>query len=362
MARRVFLHVGTPKSGTSFLQALWWHHAAALRERGLLLPGSGLQDHFRAACLVGDRTDVVDRLSPAERGTWDELLREIGSWEGDALLSHELFASASSAQAASALTRLGEATDEVHVVVTARDLARQLPSGWQQNVKQGKTETLREFWEQALAGSSFWTFQDVPALLDRWTQGVPPERRHLVVLPRVGAPRDQLWQRLCALTGIDPAGLSLDVERANESLGLAEVEVMRRVHAAMPEERRGLDVRRIATGFFTRQVLVPAGTGEPFVLPADLHAWAVERGSAMVAELQAQDLHVVGDLADLVPDPSPTPGRTPDDVTDAEVAAVAVPALSTMLLSELDRREELASLRADKRRLKRRLAQPPADH
>ena len=40
MARRVFLHVGTAKSGTSFLQDLWWRHRDELRGRGLLLPGS----------------------------------------------------------------------------------------------------------------------------------------------------------------------------------------------------------------------------------------------------------------------------------------------------------------------------------
>lgn len=97
-------------------------------------------------------------------------------------------------------------------------------------------------------------------------------------------------------------GLTLDLDRANESLGLAEV--MRRVHGAIPEERRGLDVRRIATNWFTQQVLVPAGTGAPSVLPADLHAWAVERGTVMVEERRRRELHVVGAPADLVPDPT----------------------------------------------------------
>lgn len=341
MARRVFLHVGTPKSGTTYLQSLWWHHHDILAERGLLLPGTAIADHFHASALVSDRREVVDRLTPAQRRTWDRLLTEIDAWDGTALVSHELFAQASADQAAAALGQLARVADEVHVVVTSRDLARQLPSGWQQNVKQGRTETLRGFWELARddPGDPFWTFQDVPALLDRWTQDLPGERRHLVVLPRAGGPRDLLWQQACELTGVDPSGLTLDVDRTNESLGLAEVELMRRVHAAVPEERRGLDVRRLATNWFTQRVLVPAGTGEPFVLPADLHAWAVERGTAMVDALRARDLHVVGELADLVPDPTPPPGRTPDDVTEAEVAEVAVPALSAMLLAELDRRQ-----------------------
>jgi hypothetical protein len=326
VARRVFLHVGTPKSATSFLQGLWWHHRPALLERGLLLPGAALSDHFRASALVSDRHEVVDRLTPAQRGTWDDLLGEIGGWDDTALVSHE--------------------------IVSSRDLARQLPSGWQQNVKQGRTETLREFWKLARddADNPFWTFQDVPALLDRWTQGLPAERRHLLVLPRPGGPRDLVWRQACELTGIDPTGLTCDLDRANESLGLAEVEVMRRVHAAVPEERRGLDVRRIAKGFFTQQVLVPVGPGEPFVLPVDLHAWAVERGTAMVEELRGMDLHVVGDLSHLVPDPTPPTGRTPDDVTDSEVADVAVPALARMLLAELDRRRQRGAETSRERR------------
>lgn len=338
----MFLHVGTPKSGTTFLQSLWWHHHEALARRGLLLPGTAIADHFHASALVSDRREVGERLTPAQRGTWDVLLEEIGGWEGTALVSHELFAQASADQASTALGQLGRAADEVHVLVTSRDLARQLPSGWQQNVKQGRTETLREFWELARddPGNPFWTFQDVPALLDRWTQGLPAQQRHLLVLPPAGGRRDLIWQQACELTGVDPGGLSLDLDRANESLGLAEVELMRRVHAAVPEERRGLDVRRIATNWFTQQVLVPAGTGTPFVLPSDLHGWTVERGSAMVEALRARELHVVGDLADLVPDPTPPAGRTPDDVTEAEVAEVAVPALTTMLLAELDRRQQ----------------------
>lgn len=337
----MFLHVGTPKSGTTYLQSLWWHHHDTLAERGVLLPGTAIADHFHASALVSDRREVIDRLTPAQRGTWGILLEEIGGWEGTALVSHELFAQASADQACAALGQLARVADEVHVVITSRDLARQLPSGWQQNVKQGRTETLREFWELVRddPGHPFWTFQDVPALLDRWSRGLPAERRHLVVLPPAGGSRDLLWRQACELTGVDPAGLTLALDRPNESLGLAEVELMRRIHAAVPEERRGLDVRRLATNWFTRQVLVPAGTGEPFVLPADLHAWAVERGTAMVEALRARELHVVGDLADLVADPAPPTGRTPDDVTEAEVAEVAVPALATMLLHELDRRQ-----------------------
>ena len=36
MARRTFVHIGTPKSGTTYLQSLWWHNREDLAARGLL--------------------------------------------------------------------------------------------------------------------------------------------------------------------------------------------------------------------------------------------------------------------------------------------------------------------------------------
>lgn len=358
MARRVLLHVGTPKSGTTYLQSLWWHHRDALAERGLLLPGEGIGDHFHAASLVTERTEVTERLSGPQRRIWDDLLEHVRQWGGTALVSHELFARATAGQGAEALRRLGEVADEVHLLVTARDLVRQLPSAWQQRVKAGRTDPLPEFWRQVRdrdPSNSFWTFHDLPALLDRWGQGLSPEHVHLVVLARGRAPRSLLWEQVCGLAGTDPTGLDVDLERANESLGLVEVELMRRVNLGLPPERRDLDLGRLTSGFFTRRVLVPAGPGVPFVLPSEIHRWAAETGSAMAAELRRRELNVVGDLTDLEPDPEPGPGRTPESATDEEVADAAVASLGRMLLHELDRREEVAGLRADRRRLRRRI-------
>ena len=70
MARRALLHVGTAKSGTTYLQDLWWRHRDDLRERGLLLPGDGRRDHFTAAAVVKGMTTVLgtcEDLDVAER-------------------------------------------------------------------------------------------------------------------------------------------------------------------------------------------------------------------------------------------------------------------------------------------------------
>lgn len=354
MARRVFLHVGTPKSGTTYLQDLWWHHQARLAERGLLLPGSSRRDHFRAASLVCDRTEVVERLDAEGLATWDRLLDEAADWPRDVLITHELFSPASAAQADAALRRLEGVSDELHVVVTARDLVRQLPSDWQQNVKQGRSDTLGEFWSQVSADPDhgWWLFQDLPRLLQRWAQGVPPDRTHVVVLPPRGAqPPEWLWERTCRLLGVDPSGLEAAPEGANTSLGLAQVEVVRRVQAAVPAADRGLVMGRVTKGLLAEKALAGAGPVEPLVLPPDMHAWARDRGAAMAEELARSGYDVVGDLADLVgPEPVAGAGRTPEDVTGDEVADVAVQALTSLLVREARRREAAAEKPGPSRR------------
>jgi hypothetical protein len=351
----MFLHVGTMKSGTSFLQSLWWRHRSALADRGLLLPGTRIRDHFNAASLVCERKQILAELSPEEERTWEDLLSEVAAWPADALISHELFSPATPDQAARALRMLEQQADELHVVLTTRDLARTLPSHWQQEVKHHASSTLTDYWERVRSDprDRFWTFHDLPALLDRWTQGVPPDRVHVVVNPP-RATKDWLWGSTCHLFGVDPTGLDLAARNPNESLGIAEVEVMRRVQDAIPEDDRDLSTVRLTKGFFARDILIPAGPGLPFVVPQGVHAWAAERGAAMAEEIRARDPHVIGDLADLVPGDAPQ-GRVPGDVREEEVTEVAVAALALMVRHERRQRERIRQLQAQRARLRRRL-------
>lgn len=354
MARRLFLHVGTMKSGTSYLRSLWWQNHDELAARGLLLPGDGKGTHYHAAAEVVARQDVLDLMTDAQRGTWDRVLAEAAAATSDVLVSHDLFSRADPDQADRALRRLEAVAAEVHLVLTARDLGRQLTSAWQQEVKEGSDVTFDDFWAEAVRehpGGTFWTHHDVPAILERWSAGLPAERVHLLVLP-AGGPRDWLWQQMCAVTGVDPSGLDDEPERSNDSLGIGEVEVLRRVQAALPPERRTLAMVRYLKGHFTRQVLVASGTGERFTTTPEMHAWAVAHAEAMVADLRTRPWHVVGDLADLLPGPRPE-GRTPDQVTAEEVADVAVAALTRQLVRGADQREEVRTLRAEAREARR---------
>ena len=356
MARRLFLHVGTMKSGTSYLRSLWWQNQAALAERGLLLPGRNKGDHFHAACVVVERRDVLDRQDAVQALAWESVLEQVATTDGDALIGQDHFSRATPEQAGAALARLRGVADEVHVLLTARDLGRQLASAWQQDVKEGSDETLRAYWERARAegaGGDFWGYHDVPAVMARWAQGVPDDHLHLVVLPRPGAaPREWLWEQVCAITGVDPAGLDVAAERSNESLGALEIELLRRVNGSLPAEERTLDTVRFLKGHFSRQVLPGSRDDSRITTTPEMHAWAGDHALAMVEDLRARPWQVVGDLDDLLPDQDPAPGTVPGSVGGDPLVDVAVDTLVGQLLHSRDQRDRIKALREDVRRLR----------
>ncbi len=337
MAGRVFVHIGTPKSGTTYLQSLWWHHHAALAERGLLLPGGSADAQFRASAVVRDNTGVLQTMTEQQLGAWDRVVDEVEGWTGDALISQEQLVEASHANASAALDRLRGVAGEVHVVVTARDLVRQVPSAWQQRVKHGSPTTLRKFFTRVAKDDpafNFWHHQDVPRILERWGADLPPDQVHVVPLPRPGADPGLLWHRTCDLLGIDDSGLRLDAPVVNEALAPAEIAFLRGVNAHFRNAHLDVALSRRLKGF-----MEPRLGGAPparIALAPDMQAWLVERGNRMVDELAAAPWHVVGDLDDLRPDPGPGDGVDPDAVPDAEVLAVAQDFIAAELLARAE--------------------------
>lgn len=349
MARRAFLHVGTAKSGTSFLQDLWWQQRDELRDRGLLLPGGGRRDHFTAAAVVKGMTDVLATFDDRELGSWRRLVEETRAWPGDALLTNEHFSDSPPEAVAGALADLAGAADEVHVVLTARDLGRVLPSAWQQRVKMGARQPYRRFLATVRRGEDdqkFWRYQDVPGILALWSAGIPAECAHLVVVPRPGAPREELWMRTCAVLGLDPDGLETEARRPNDSLSLVEAELLRRINERVPRPQRSPALTRHVKGTFVPEALVGSAPREGFAVPERHHGWIRERSEETVAALRAGAYDVVGDLDDLLP-ALPREGRTPDEVGDEELLGAAAVVLERLGTGPADSLDAAVGLVAD---------------
>ncbi|HEY3751191.1 MAG TPA: hypothetical protein VGL80_18530 [Pseudonocardiaceae bacterium] len=349
--RRIYLHIGLPKTGTTFMQEILWRNRTMAAARGLLYPGRDSAAHHRASVdLVPDR--YQGWIEPHTAGAWQWLTEHAAMWSGDVVISSELLALAAPAQVASALASLAFA--EVHIVCTARDLVRQIPSVWQEDVKNKRTTGFTEFVGQVRDGRNaqlseiFWSYQELPRVLRTWAADVPPERVHVVTVPPRGSSTDLLWQRFVSVLGIDATGFDTAAPPHNSSLDLVQTELLRRLNTVLGDSIAWPEYIRVVKGQLAEEVLPALGGRTAIVLPADAGEWATGVAQRFATEIEAAGYDVVGDLADLVP--APGAGETPVETGDTEIADAAVRALAELMRRSTRPAEELVE-RGVRRRL-----------
>lgn len=342
--RRVYLHIGAPKTGTTYVQDRLGRNAKTLAQHGVHFPGrapltSPGMFQFRAALdLLGQ--DWGGDPGHAD-GNWDALVRRVRRHRGSVIVSHEILAPAPAEAVARAKAELG-AGDDLHVVYGVRDLARQLPAAWQESIKQGRKWTYRGFLRKVRTGKPwFYRAFDVPAVLSTWSAGLPPENVHVVTVPQAGTTGpDELWHRFCRAVSIDPAWAPEESRRTNPSLGVAEAALIRRLN-----KRLGRTVRRDATyddlvrGLLAEQELAGRESAK-LLLPPGMHEWAEAESARWIEWLEQSGVDVIGDLEDLRPLPTRRVDYTnPDKVTSKAQLAAALDAL-TVMTQEAARRDD----------------------
>ncbi|MDT0188210.1 hypothetical protein Q9S36_49280 [Microbacterium sp. ARD31] len=346
MSRRVLLHVGCPKTGTSYLQDVLFRNREALREHGILYPADRFDAHFLAALDL--MTLPWGGLETEAVGAWDRLAAEVREWPGTAIVSHEIFARATPTQVERALSSLGDA--EVHLVLSVRDLVRQIPAEWQENVKHRShityakfLDTIRDPARESKIGSWFWAVQELPDILARWAGSLPPERVHLVTVPPSGSDRGELWRRFSRTFGLDALDLDLTAERENPSLGVPETSLLRTINQRVTSIISPPDYRPLVRELLAHQTLSRGVASARLGLPPEDHAWAQDLSRSWVEAIADRGYDVAGSLDDLV---GPDPGTfvDPDTVTPDLLLPSALDAISALLV-------EGARLRAVEERL-----------
>ncbi|HTS95228.1 MAG TPA: hypothetical protein VMI33_01280 [Streptosporangiaceae bacterium] len=327
---RVYVHIGEPKTGTTFLQSAMWSNRARLAAQGILLPGYRRQDHNRASRDLREAPRADS--DPAERwiGEWDVLVGQALRAPGAAVISDEVLVACNPAQAERAVRSLHAA--EVHIILVVRDFATLLPAEWQETVKcrgtAGWDEWLGSVIEHSADASRrwtrFWMLHDTMAILDMWSRHLPPDQVHVITMPRQG-PAGELWARFASVLGIDPGRIDLSRAHANSSLGLPEAEFLRRMNLALPEDLPDWFYTRTIKRVLAHDVLDARSRQARLVVPADRAAWAREQADILVGGLRDSKFHIVGDLAELVPPPGAGPQTPPS--ADPALLSAAGPAL-----------------------------------
>jgi hypothetical protein len=338
MSERVLLHVGTPKTGTSYLQDVLFRNRRSLTDQGILYPAERFDGQFLASLdLMRLPWGGLEREAV---GAWDTLAEAVRRHRGTSIISHEILATASRSQVGRALESVGHGDGaEVHVVLSVRDLVRQIPAEWQENVKHRSSLTYARFLEQirdpareSRIATWFWGVQELPDILNRWGHELPPERIHLVTVPPPGGAPELLWKRFSQAFGLDGIDLDLHAERANPSLGVPETALIRRINKSANRQLDPPDYRPMVRELLAHQTLSRRTRSPRLALPPDVHPWAREVQASWVSEVRERGYDVIGDLDDLAGPPPPKRYSDPDAPDERQVAGAAVDAIKALLL------------------------------
>ncbi|WP_433528936.1 hypothetical protein ACQPYA_21750 [Micromonospora sp. CA-263727] len=326
MAKRVYLHIGAPKTGSTYVQNVLWGNQRALEDAGILLPSSAVAHDQAMADLRQARwrdTDVY--------WTWDRLAEKTRKWPGDVIISNEGLGAATSEQAIRAVESLQPA--EVHIIVAGRDLWRTFPSFWQQSIRARSGWRFGAFMDAVQQGraEAFWNNHTAPRMLRRWGDLVPARQRHLVTVPAPDAPRDLLWHRFAGIMGIPDGLCELAEPTSNPSLGAAEIELLRRVNLALGDRYPlRTPYQKVVHRHLVDAVLKRRANELKFGVGLDQAEWVTALAEQQIKELQDYPCQIVGDLDELRPTKMKQTG-TPDDLDDSQLLQVAVETIVGML-------------------------------
>lgn len=361
---RVFLHVGTRKSGTTWLQQALSRSERALAAEGvhLLYPD---RNEARRALMNPLRVlrDDFDE-EPAKRA-----VRQLRALVEERPAPVHLLSVETLAEMPHSVTKLVvgalEERYEVHVVVTARHWGLTLPSEWQQGIKSRWTISYVDFLaavrDRRSEAAAFIARQHLPNIVDRWGALLPPSRVHVIACPPRSRTEGTLLELFCEVVGFDPAVLKLGARDHNATLSLAQAELVRRVNDALGE-RLPLQKDRYQEGIRRRVVRrsLRRLEGASIRLPEEFALWAAAESADQLEELRAQRVDLVGDPRDLVADPAAPGGPSmPSEADVIDVAVETIADLATRQLDEVERLERtIAKLKKKHKRARAKSRRP----
>jgi hypothetical protein len=332
----VYFHIGAPKTGTTYLQHVLLQNKEALAKHGVLYP---YDDHAQSFRSMQDFKGLGwgGQRARAFKGEWKKVADRTVAWRGETIvISNELLGGAAVERISAGVASVAPA--DVHVIFSARDLARQLVSDWQEHVKHKHEVTLEKFVDDLITlgldapkpfGELFWGMHDAAHVLRRWAVFVPKQNIHVLTLPQPGAPRATLWHRFCEVIGVQPDAYDSVTTSSNPSMGVAETELVRRMNGSvqgMPAENYDPLVRLL----LAEHIL--GGQPPRLTLPPGRLDWVMKRSRRLIDELTEAGYPVVGDLEDLMPNPADHATYvSPTELTDADLGPAAIRAATGLL-------------------------------
>ncbi|MCX6402596.1 MAG: hypothetical protein NT032_01435 [Actinobacteria bacterium] len=270
MAKRLVIHAGFLKTGTTALQASMNLKQYALLKQGVFYPrvvdprvAVEADHHFAALALIGKpegwrAEESENDFEPIE--TWNDLRNQLNGYKGTSIFSSEMLCELLVPQ----IQKVKDETKalEKDVIFTIRPLVKILPSAYQQKIKFGQIKVSYETWleqvfdpkRESSASNQFWLRHDYPAVLQRWIDVFTNEHVGLVVADENN--RDFIFETFNQLLKLEKGTLrQFKNVGTNRSLTMDEGALLKEINRLYRRDRDWTDykifIREGAAKFLT---------------------------------------------------------------------------------------------------------------
>jgi hypothetical protein len=310
MAKRIVIHAGFFKTGTTALQSSLADNREKLLENGVLYPALSSADssrstgQHRAAWALKGRhwgwEDGGGSVTPIE--VWDKLAGKLNDFEGTSLFSSEFLAELTRDD----VERMSKdlKADRIEVVFTLRPLVKMLPSQYIQSLKYGMRLNYEGWLQRIFNGGedkvqwrTFWTRHDHPDVVKRWVDVFGAENVTLLVVDETQP--NLIYETFSELLSL-PNDLLKPVEEKglNRSLTWEEICLLLEMNKKFDRTLAwGEYATMIRNGIFRNLTDVPARDGQHKLLTPQ---WAVDRAKELtvsnIQKLHSMGITIIGDI------------------------------------------------------------------
>ena len=305
MKKKVYLHVGFHKTGTTAIQEALFTHSDQLRILGInYATKKGKANHREAWALSerywgwkkrgGEQTSIVE---------WQKRVKNLKAQKIDSVVSSEFFSEINDDQLNLMANDLKDF--EVEIIFTIRPLAKLLGSSYQQYLKYGIKASYEEWLDDIFHNSekpkftpTFWKRHRHEEVMSRWANAFGNQKIHLVVVDE--SEPDLLYDSFNKILKL-PAGTLKEVKGlgSNRSLNYPEIALLLAINKAFPKDRAWSDyevfIREGSIRHLTNQIQL-AGLGTKLLTPQ----WAVDEAAKLssnsIAKINDLGIIIYGDL------------------------------------------------------------------
>lgn len=306
--KRVVLHVGFHKTGTTALQYSLSANAEALGINGWVYPPTKKNKaHHQVAWAITSR--VTGWKSHGGKSSdpraSKRFFRFIGKSDKNVVVSSEFFSELNLEQISELKRKLSNT--DCQIVFTLRPISRILPSAYQQEVKNGAKANYVEWLTRIFSDKSnsgqlrFWSRHDHHLQVSKWVSVFGKKNVHLVISDE--ANHNFLIETFYSLLGISGNQIApLEKNEINRSMTLEEIELIRNLNIDFNRDLGWMEYVSSIRSTFVREMTHSPAPGHSIgklATPSQFKQQVVSKASDIVSGLIALDVNVYGDLFSL---------------------------------------------------------------